>query len=165
MNQTSVVVVNGSRARFFTLEPAQLGSIEGGPNLREREDLINPDVESHDQELWTETKSGRNRAPGGGPAHGYDDHRDEHLDEFKRRFAREVAREAAGLVKETGSERLVLAAQKRMLGFLREELDPLLQTGVKVVEVTKDLSKMSAQELHQYLAREKVLPARKRPSV
>ncbi len=163
MNHTSVVVVNGSRARFFILEPAELGSAEGGPNLREREDMINPDVEVHERELWTELKSGRNRPGGGGQAHGYDDHRDEHLDEFKRRFAREVAREAAGLVRETGSQRLVLAAQKRMLGFLREALDPLLQTGVKVIEVTKDLSKMPPHELHQYLAREKLVPPRRRP--
>ena len=51
-----------------------------------------------------------------------------------------------------------------MLGFLRSELDPLLKTGVKVDNIVKDLSKLSPHEVRPYLAKEKLLPARKNPS-
>jgi protein required for attachment to host cells len=51
-----------------------------------------------------------------------------------------------------------------MLGLLRNELDPLLKTGVKVHDIAKDLGKLSAHEVHRYLAKAKLLPARKNPS-
>jgi protein required for attachment to host cells len=86
------------------------------------------------------------------------------MDEFKRRFARSVAQTAVRVVQSNHSKNVIVAAQKRMLGFLRSELDPLLKTGVKVHDIGKDLGKLSPHEVHQYLAKEKLLPARKNPS-
>lgn len=51
-----------------------------------------------------------------------------------------------------------------MLGFMRSEFDPLLKTGVKVHDIAKDLGKLSPHEVHQYLAKAKMLPARINPS-
>jgi protein required for attachment to host cells len=164
MTDCCVIVVNGARARFFTLEPAEDSPLAGGPNLIERSDLVNPEQDQHDGSLWSDTKTGRNRAGGGGQAHGYDDHREGHLDEFRKRFARMVASEAAGLVRGNGSRRVIVAAQKRMLGFLRSELDPLLRTGVEVLDIAKDLSNMAPQALQQYLARERLVPVRRVPA-
>jgi len=163
MSDYCVVVVDSVRARFFTLEPVEPGATEGGPNLREHPELANPDAELHDNAMWSNTKSGRNRAGGGGQAHGYDDHRDDHADEFRRRFARAVAQRAAELVGKSGSSNVVIAADKRMLGILRGELDPLMQTGVKVVDVAKDLGKLAAHELQRHLAKEGLVPERRNP--
>lgn len=164
MSDYCIVAADGARARFFTLEPAASPDTQGGPNLTERKGIMNPEQEAHTGQLWSDVKTGRNRAPRSGQAHGYDDHRAQHVDEFKRRFARSVAQEAARLVQRSHSKIVILAAQKRMLGFLRSELNPLLKTGVKVHHIAKDLSKLAPQELHRYLAKEELLPPRKHPA-
>ena len=164
MNPYCVVVANGARARFFTLETAEFPGVESGPNLVEHDDIINPQQESLDRELWSDIKPGRTRAPNGGPTHGYDDHRSQHLDEFERRFARSIAQESAQLAQTHKAKHIVLVAQKRMLGFLRSTLRPLLKAGVRVNELAKDLSKLPPQELHEHLAREQLIPPRRHPT-
>ena len=164
MSEYVVVVADGSRARFFTLEPAEIPEIEGGPNLVEREDLANPERELPDRELWSEPKTGRNRAPNGGPAHGYDDHRAQHEAEYERRFARTVAERTVALANANGTRRVVIAAEKRMLGFLRNELGALARAGIEVREVARDLSKLAARQIHEHLAKEGVLPRRRNPA-
>ncbi|HQU17277.1 MAG: host attachment protein [Chromatiales bacterium 21-64-14] len=164
MNEYCVVVTDGARARFFTLEPAEFPQMQSGPNLVEQKDLVNPEGEIPDAQLWADTKSGRNRAPGGGPAHGYDDHREQHHDEFERRFARSVAHEAIRMTHGRNAPVVVLAAQKRMLGFLRAALAPLLKTGIGLRELAKDLSKHAPLDVHAHLAKECLIPARRGPS-
>ncbi len=163
MNHNCVVVAGGTRARFFKLQEAEFPEVEPGPNLLEVNDLIDPQRQAHDGQLWSEAKSGRNRGPNGGPAHGYDDHRSQHEDEFERRFARSVAEETARLAREQKARNVVLVAQKRILGFLRHELESLARAGITIRELPKDLSKLSPHELHEHLAREKLVPKRRRP--
>ncbi|WJW75320.1 host attachment protein [Thiohalobacter sp. IOR34] len=163
MNHNCVVVADGSRARFFQLEESEFPELESSPNLKEINDLVNPEREMRYDELWSEAKSGRNRTPTGGAAHGYDDHRSQHEDEFERRFARTIAAEAERLTLQNGSRELLVVAQKRTLGFLREALDSLTRRGVQIRELAKDLSKLKPLELHEHLAREHLLPKRRLP--
>ena len=51
MSEYCVVVADGTRARFFTLEAAQFPEMESGPNLIEKKDLINPETETAGREL------------------------------------------------------------------------------------------------------------------
>ena len=67
MNQYCVVVTNGARARFFTLEEPQFPELESGPNLVELKSLQNPQHRETGNQLWSEPKTGRNRAGIGGP--------------------------------------------------------------------------------------------------
>lgn len=165
MTDYCVVVANGARARFFTLQNAKVPEIEGGPNLVEQSpDLVNPEKELPDRELWS-NEYGRGRVPSGVPAHGYDDHREQHDEELVRRFARRVAEETVRMVQANSASHVVLVAQKRTLGHLRPALEPLLKTNVDVREVGKDLSKLSPTELHEHLAKENVLPRRRMPSI
>lgn len=163
MQHNCVVVAGGSRARFFTLKDVEFPEMQSGPNLYEINDLISVEKETAGNDLWSDTKSGRNRG-GNGAAHGYDDHRSQHEDEFERRFARDIARETARLLRENSTKQLVLVAQKRILGFLRNELDSLLKAGVEIKELAKDLSKLSPLELHEHLAREHLIPQRRTPA-
>lgn len=158
MNHYSVIVAGGSRARFFTLKDATVPELESGPRLVELRDLISPENKAHEGTLWSDSKTGGNRAPGGGPAHGYDDHRAQHEDEFERRFARDIAEEATRLVKSDNIQHVILVAQKRMLGFLRNALAPLLKAGVHIQEFAKDLVKLPPQDLHAHLSRQRLLP-------
>ena len=65
------------------------------------------------------------------------------------------------MVRRHGSDRVVLCAEKRMLGFLRTALAGTSMGGCSVVEVAKDLAKESPREIHERLAREGHLPARR----
>ncbi|HSH83864.1 MAG TPA: host attachment protein [Guyparkeria sp.] len=160
MNPNYIVVADGLRARFFTLQETPFPEMESGPNLTEVCDLVNPDRE---QDMWSEKKSGRNRSRASGAAHGYDDHRSQHETEYVRRFARSIAEEAMRLTNGHGANELVLVAQKRTLGHLRNELNGRIRSGVQIRELAKDLSKMSPLEIHAHLAREKLVPERRNP--
>lgn len=155
-----VVVADGARARFFTLKPADVPAFQGGPDLDETEDLVNPEKEQTSRELFSNLKTGRNRAQGGGPAHGYDDHRAQHESEFERRFAKRVAARIADL---TAVEQVVLVADPRLLGFLRAELAARRANGTEIRELGKDLSGLSPSEIHTRLAAAGLLPERVPP--
>ncbi len=163
MNQYCVVVANGARARFFTLESSQFPELESGPNLVELTALSNPQHDASGADLWSEPKSGRNRGGIGGAAHGYDDHRTQHEEEYDRRFANDIAQECCRLTQEHGASDVVLVSEKRMLGHLRAAMEPRLN-GVRTVELAKDLSKLSPTQLQEHLAREDLLPPRRNPA-
>ncbi len=166
MTHNCVLVADGSRARFFKLQDVEFPELESGPNLTEINDMVNPEKEVHQRDLWSDAKSGRNRVAAGGMAHGYDDHRAQHEDEYERRFARDIAREVERLTSEASDCRLVIVAQRRILGFLRSELESLArQSRIEIRELAKDLCKLAPRELHDFLARERLLPKRRQPQV
>jgi protein required for attachment to host cells len=134
---------------------------EGGPNLKEHTDLVSPEIGAHETDIFSDPKSGRNR--GGGQAHGYDDHRSQHIDEFKRRFARQIRDETTRMVEVGKFTDVVLAAQPKMLGLLRDEFAHLTKAGVTVQHLAKDLIKFSPHEIHAHLANEKLVPPRQNP--
>ncbi|PWG60991.1 host attachment protein [Spiribacter halobius] len=161
MSEYCVVVAEGARARFFTLERPDLPELEGGPDLMEHLSLANPRHRAHDSKVYADARSGRNRTPGG-QGHAYDEHRDGHDAEMEHRFARDIARQLDGLARSNGTRRVILCAEKRMLGFLRNGLPEL--PGVEIREVQKDLAKLGPRELQEHLARDGLLPRRRPPA-
>ncbi len=157
-----ILVCNGNRARLFTFEAADSVDPLSGPRLVEQRDLVNAEAGTAGKDTWTDLKSGRNTAAGGGPAHGYDDHRDQHEEEFMRRFAVDVAAEAMRLTPAKKTTCLIIVAANRMLGLLRNALDLPAANHVEVKEVAKDLARFSAQDIHAYLSDAGLLPARKK---
>lgn len=162
MNQYCVVVANGAKARFFTLEETEYPELESGPNLVEINSLENPEMDSLNGGRWSENKSGRNRGAKGTSAHGYDDHRSQHEVEYERRFANSIADEACRFSQSHNSSGVILVSQKRMLGFLRAAIAPKF-SGIRTKELAKDLSKLSPIDLHEHLARENLIPRRMPP--
>lgn len=159
MSDYCVVVADSARARLFSLKEAESGA--GGPNLIEISDMANTEAELAGRELWSDTNTGRNAAPDSG-AHSYDDHRNRHREEIERRFAKEVAAAVAAAVGREKASRVVVAAEARMLGQLREAMK--LPATVQISEVPKNLSKLSPQELHGHLAADNALPVRRSPA-
>lgn len=158
---TIVVIANGAQARFFTLEPAESPAFESSPRLVEQAPLTNPQQESAGKELWSDN-SGGNRSTGGGGSHGYDDHRNQHRAEYERRFAQQVASATTELARNRKANHVVLAADSRMLGSLRDELQGT--NGFELKHIAKDYSKLSVLDLHEQLAVLNLLPARRKPS-
>lgn len=163
MSEYCVVVAGGSKARILTLEPVEFPELQSGPNLVEHATLENPEHRAHDAQVLAELRSGRNRAAFG-PAHGYDDHRQQHDKEVDKRFARDIASELDRIVHTNGFQHVVLCADKRMLGMLRPSLAISVGAAVDVHEVPKDLGKLNCRQIHDRLAEDGHLPARRRRS-
>ncbi len=161
MNTTIVVVANGAHARFFTLEDAQDPVFESSPRLVEHASLINPLQETADKELWSDSKSGGNRSSGGGGVHGYDDHRSKHRVEYERRFVQQVEATTTQLARKHKVGRVVLAADNRVLGMMRDAMRG--KNTFELSEVAKDYSKFSPQELHAKLASLNLVAPSRRP--
>ena len=151
-----IVVADGSRARLFTLEAGAPDT--PAPDLVEHEDLAGRDK-------YSTTRTGSNLNPQKGPAHGYDDHRDKEEREHERRFAQEVASHAVALAQRRHSHQLLVIAEKRMLGLLRETLVLPARSDIELRELAKDLTRLSATELQAHLAGAGMLPARQAPQV
>ncbi|MGF1488560.1 MAG: host attachment protein [Prochloraceae cyanobacterium] len=160
MNQSLVAVIDGTKARFFTLESASLPEYQSGPNLIECNAIFDRAKELQGKELWANTKTGRNRGKGS-RSHGYDDRRSNHLNQFELRFAKEIVNQILQLTQRYRSPEIVLVAEPQILGMLREVLYPIITKNLKIQELAKDLCKLKSQAIHEYLAKKEILPARK----
>ncbi len=160
-----VIVASASRARFFNLRPREIPEMESGPNLVEEDKLENLEGELPDREVFSSPKSGRHRDPvgGSGAGHGYDDHRQEHRRELEKHFAEKAAEKAVSSAKQAGAEKLVLAAESRMLGLFRPMFKEMEKRGIELIEHDADLVNYSTEEIHRHLAKRQLLPEKKPP--
>ncbi len=160
MNKTFVAVIDGTKARFFTLQHPDFPEYESGPDLVEQECLTNNAKELQGKELWSNTKTGSNHGSSS-KGHNYDDHRENHLLEFERSFAKEIVNRVVNLTKENESNQLILVAEPQILGTVREVLNHQVSKNLKVDELAKDLCKHRTGEIQEYLADKQLIPQRK----
>jgi protein required for attachment to host cells len=160
MSNTLVAVLNGTKARFLTLEFADFPEHEPGPDLIEHEALINEENEMSGQELWASSKTGRNRGSAG-QSHSYDDRRQNHVVEFEQRFSQNIVARIQASIESERIRHLILVAEPQMLGIVRESINTEISKTIEVKELAKDLCQFSVRDLHEYLASKKLLPARK----
>jgi protein required for attachment to host cells len=120
--------------------------------LREVEVLTDPEGSMKGNEMFSETRSGSDRAPGGA-RYAYDDHRESHRDEVERRFAKRIAESIAELARSRSAERLVLSADPRLLGLLRKSMNGTLPNGTELIELPEDLSGQSPERIQATLVR------------
>jgi protein required for attachment to host cells len=156
MNKYIVAVVDSAKARFLTLQAAE--SSESGPHLIEHEGLVSPAGELKGQELWSSSKTGRNRGSSG-QAHSYDDHRENHIIEFERHFAQSITTRIIDLIQAHQAQQLLLISETKILGLMRESLMPLLPKDIKIRELAKNLCQLKPHELYEYLVNKELLPA------
>ena len=159
-----IVAADGSRARFFTLESPDLPLLEGGPDLVEHGDLVNPDHQLKGTERFA-TQSGRQRPPGGGLPHTYDDHRTNHMAESETRFARRLADAVQIFAESRGAQHLILSADPRLLGMLRPELSRRLGNALDVRVLARDVSGLTRPQIHAQLSEAGLVPRREPPDV
>ena len=160
MNQSLVAVIDGTKARFFTLQSVSLPEYQSGPNLIECNAISDRAKELHGKELWANIKTGRNRVKGS-RSHGYDDRRTSHINQFELRFAKEIVNQILQLTQTYRDPEIILVAEPQILGIVREVLNPLISKNLKIKELAKDLCKLKSQAIHEYLAKKNILPERK----
>jgi protein required for attachment to host cells len=160
MNQHMLItVLDSANARFLMLVPTEIPS--NGFVLTEYPGLILPAINSSSAELWSNSKTGRNRGPQG-QDHSYDDHRQEHLIEFERHFADSIAQQMSQMIQEHRLQSVLLVAAPKILGIMRSSLESVLPQTVKLTELAKDLCHLTPYEMQVYLAEQKIIPAPKR---
>lgn len=160
MNRTCIVVVDFKRARFFGVEP-------DGPRAKvrlvERQMLDNPDFEDARRGGESSVKTERITNRQAGDVHPIDARRDQHRLEIERRFGREVSREMGQVVKGWSEGTVVLVAEPKLLGLMREPARKSLHPGIALKELAKDYAQLTASELHDHLALNSIIPARRGP--
>lgn len=162
-NTYCIMVADGTRARLFTLDAGITSP--PGPDLVEHEGLANPEHKLAGREKYSTTRTGGSVNPQNGQAHGYDDHRDKEEREHERRFAHDIAGHAVALAQRQQARQLVVVAEKRMLGHLREALVLPTKSGIELRELAKDLTRLATTELQAHLAEAGLVPARQAPAV
>jgi protein required for attachment to host cells len=158
MTKFAVAVMNGSQARFFTLDSTALSQYESSPKLVEHEGLSDSTKALLGQELWANIKTGRNRGSNG-QAHSYDDHRENHEIELGKKFANKISRALLNLVKDYKATQLILVAEPQVLGRMREVMTDHRFTQLSLTEVAKDICHFSSDQIQDYLAKKTRLPA------
>jgi protein required for attachment to host cells len=162
MSRTCVVVADRVRARFFVVDPPPEHRPAGEPcKLREVEALTDSEGALKGNDVFSNRRSGTNRSPGG-TEFEYDDHRLRHREEVERRFAKRIAQALGTLVRGRSAEKLVLAAEPRMLGLLRPELNGHSLGGADLIELPENLSNKTPEQIQSALARRGVLPSNSR---
>lgn len=158
MSKTCILVADRARARFFAPEQLREGApLSRSVHLKElRAALVDPEGELTGKEMFSNTRSGSNRAPHGA-GYEYDDHRAGHREEVERRFARQVASELAKLQRERDFSKLVLAVEPHMLGLLRQALKDKLPASIETHELHADLSWHDPAHIQASLERHGVL--------
>ncbi|WP_088242884.1 host attachment protein [Calothrix rhizosoleniae] len=159
MNQVLVTVIDRSRARFLILEGAQFPEHESGPNLLEQKNILNPIQKLQGKELWANVKPGRNQGSGG-KAHAYNDRRENHVVEFERRFAQMITREILDFTQSLNIQQVLLVAEPKILGIVRQEVIPVLPKNLQIQDLPKDLCNHKPLEIHEHLASYNLLPVR-----
>ena len=156
-----VVIVDRASARFLTLEPVEFPEIESGPKLVALDELTNPNYISEARDLYTDSKTGRGAAPGGGPVHGFDDKRDQHAVHSTRKFAAQVMTHTIRLARRKRTRNIILAASARMRSLLFPETQKLVSQDYRVFKLSKNMSNFSTQKIHQYLAQAGLIPSQR----
>jgi hypothetical protein len=158
-----VIVADAARARVLVL--AELGSAPA--RLVEVAAVTHPERRARDSEVLSETRPGLRREGPHGPRHGMDDHRDRHRRAVDREFARLAVDEAVRNWRAHGATRVIVAASPAMLGLLRPAIARSNggQKPFGVLELARDLTRLSPPALHDALAEAGLLPPRGRPSV
>jgi len=147
MASTCIVVADGARARVFLAETPENG--KGG--LVEMVDLVNPEYQARGKHVLPTARSTRNTSRQSGPMHPYAQRRGRHLLELEKRFAQEVVAQAAGLVRGWSRGSVLLIADPRMLGLLREAARAALRRGIVIKELAKDYTQLQVSELYDHL--------------
>lgn len=157
MDNTCVVVAGSSRARIFLLEESH--APRAPFRLIERGKLTNASLRSRGRSVTGRVRTETNTNREAGPMHPMGAQRDRHRIELERRFAVEIARKVAVLARNWTEGSVVLVADPRMLGFMRDAARDALRREISVKELAKDYANLTASRLRDHLAQSGVFPA------
>ena len=155
MKNTCLIVADGSRARLFVVVPAD--SPRRKLRLAERVTLVNQETRARGRNGAGRVKSERNTNRQAGPMHPIGAQRERHRLEHERRFGAEVVEHALKLTADWDRGVMVLIAEPRLLGLMRERLRSALRSEIKLEELAKDYSGLSTTELERVVVDQRLI--------
>lgn len=161
MSKYFIVTADGLKARFFQLTHVKDPMHETGPNLERIHEIKNSEQELTSGRVFENVRAGRTHIGSPSSQGGYEDHREDHIREFEQRFAKRIAGEGVNLAKAQNARVIILAANPRMLGFLRQEINEK-HLNMEIKELPKNLASMPPREVHSILSKKGLLPTRKK---
>lgn len=156
MNDLCIVVADGARARLYFVESD--GPRKGG-RLIEQAALNQPDLRTLGRSVTGRPRTETNTNREAGPMHPIGAQRERHWLQVERRFAAGIIGTAAGLVDEWGKGTVVLVAEPRMLGLLRESVRGVMNRRITVKELARDYAGLTEAELYDRLAQSGIVHA------
>ncbi|MBI1964891.1 MAG: host attachment protein [Betaproteobacteria bacterium] len=147
MNGTCVVVADARRARFYGVEAVESPRLK--MELVERTELAG----ASDLKTPGESEAG--------PVHPMGEQRERHGVELERRFAQEIARQTGEIARGWKVGTVVLVAEPRLLGLMREPLRKALHRGIELKELARDYTHLTPAELYDHLALNSIVPVRR----
>jgi len=160
MNEICIVVADAKVARFFGIEAAD--SPRERLKLVEQAPLTNViDLEVLGKSVTGRVRTETNTNRGAGPVHPIGAQRERHRIELERRFGREIVSRTTEIIDGWPAGTVVLVAEPRMLGLVREPLRKAMQPGMALKELAKNYTQLTAAELHDHLAVNSLVPARR----
>jgi len=166
MKNVAVLSVDHTKARFYLLTPAERPKEQWSPILHPLDEIIN--VHWLEQEKESLTGGNRHSYHAGmcGNAntnHGFDDHLSSHRVEIDKRFSCEITNRLRNFLTENHAEKLIIAAESKVLGRLREQMGEEFKAKMSVEEVNTNLCNLKPVPLHEHLAKLELLPPRLAP--
>lgn len=148
-----IVIADRARARLFSIEDSSDSPFGSGRrHLREHLDLVNPEGELTDRELFRDRRSGRrNRSSVQGGGYGIDDGRSREREQSTRRFVKVLGKAVSELVRGQKSKALVLVASPKFLGVARSEVRKAIPRSVKLTTLSEDLTRHGPARLETVL--------------
>jgi protein required for attachment to host cells len=147
MDNTCLIVADGSRARLFVVVP--FDSPRRKLRLEQQAILVNKETTIRGRSGAGQVKSERNTNRQAGPVHPIGAERDRHRLEHERRFGSEIVERAMDLTAGWQQGVMILIAEPRLLGLMRGRLRTALKSEIKLEELAKDYNGLSIAELER----------------
>lgn len=147
MNNTCLIIADGAGARLFFVVPSE--SPRGKLRLAQQATLVNAETKARGRSGAGRVKSERNTNRQAGPMHPIGAQRERHRLDHERRFGVEVVECAVDLTADWDRGVVVLIAEPRLLGLMREHLRDALKSEIKLEELAKDYTGLSTAELER----------------
>lgn len=149
MENCVIVVINNSKASFFTLEQAEWPEYESGPDLIEQETIVYSDL-SYRHKFWSTLT---------GHSEDETDSTLEHSPRLDNKFGEKITAQIVSLVRINQCEKLILVAPSKLLEIVNGFFIPTLFKNLQIVELEKDLRDLKPLQIHHYLAQQQLIPA------
>lgn len=147
MKNTCLVVADRGRARLFLVMPDD--NPRSKLRLDEQASLTNGGAKARGAAGAARVKSERNTNRQAGPVHPIGAQRERHRLEHERRFGAEIVKLAVSATAHWDDGVLLLIAEPRLLGLIREPLRRALKTSIRLEELAKDYAGLSTAELER----------------
>jgi protein required for attachment to host cells len=154
-DNTCFIIADASRARLFIVVPDD--SPRRKMRLAERVSLVNQETKARGRSGTGQVKSERNTNRQAGPMHPIGAQRARHRLEHERRFGAEIVERAIALTAHWDHGVMVLIAEPRLLGLMRERLRRALRSEIKLEELAKDYSGLSTAELERVVVSQRLI--------